>query len=86
MDRHAGSARAELFDLALARALTYLRRARVVELSDADAVRRALEVWYLKTRFAYRVPLAEVVRALGSHPPGDEDLHWVGGPTGGWQR
>lgn len=81
-----GGDRSELFDLAVARALTYVQRARVADLSDEGALHRALEVWYLKTRFAYRVPLAEVVRALGGYPEGGEGLRWVGGPTGGWQR
>ena len=34
------------------------------ESHDAHALRAALELWYLRTRFAYRVPLDEVVAAL----------------------
>ncbi len=59
--------RSELFDLAVARAATYLDRLRPgwreSGLPEAE-VAGALELWYLRTRFAYRVPLEEVVAAL----------------------
>ncbi len=58
--------RAELFELAVTRAATYLDRLMPAwrESHDAHALRAALELWYLRTRFAYRVPLDEVVAAL----------------------
>lgn len=77
-------ARVELFDLAVARALTYARRLGL-PLNDAAAVRAGLELWYLRTRFAYRVPLDEVVAVLGTYP-GGEGVEWLGGPGGAWSE
>ena len=75
-----------LFDLAINRALTYALRLGVA-LEDAEALHTGLELWYLKTRFAYRIPLEEVVGALRTYP----DTHsssgehfWRGGLAGGW--
>ena len=48
-------------------------------------VRAALEEWHARTRFARRVPLAEVVRCLGLRPAQGE-WFWKGGPQGGWQE
>jgi hypothetical protein len=74
-----------LFDLAVARADAYLR-ARRPATADAAALRRALEPWALKTRFAFRIDLDEVVSALAARPtdaaPGA--LRWRGGRGGGW--
>jgi hypothetical protein len=42
----------------------------------------AIELWYLKTRFAYRIPLDEVITALLGWP-GDRAT-WTGGGDGGW--
>ncbi len=53
-----------LFELALARAEAYLRRARRPATGDPAAIRRSLEVWSLKTRFASRFDLDEIARAL----------------------
>jgi hypothetical protein len=78
-------ARAALFDLAVARAEAYARRARVPRSSDADAIAKALEVWHLRTRFAGRVPLTAVAEALASRPAGDGWV-WSGGASGGWRR
>lgn len=72
-----------LFDLAVNRALTYARRLGVA-LDDAAALQAGLELWYLKTRFAYRIPLEEVVVALQTNPGGS--YFWRGGHAGGWQR
>ena len=88
-ERGAFSQRAELFDLAVARADAYLRRARPPRSSDPAGLRRALEVWALKTRFASRVDLDEVVRALRLRPPDPVEPaaprpRWRGGPTGSW--
>lgn len=59
--------RAELFALATTRAATYLDRLRPgwreAELTPAELT-EALELWYLRTRFAYRLPLEEVVAVL----------------------
>jgi hypothetical protein len=75
-----------LFDLAVERALTYLTRARAAQGRDPAAIERALEVWYLKTRFASRVPLSGIVAALARRPVGDPAAwRWRGGPDGDWE-
>lgn len=71
-----------LFDAAVNRALEYATRLGIRH-DDAGALRQGLEVWYLKTRFAYRVPLEEVLGALGSCP--NPTYHWQGGREGSWQ-
>jgi hypothetical protein len=71
-----------LFDLAVARADSYLRRARRPVSNDPEDVRRALEPWALKTRFASRLDLAAVARAVAARPAGD--VRWCGGQRGGW--
>ncbi len=78
--------REALFDLAVNRALTYAQRLGVA-LDDAEALRAGLELWYLKTRFAYRIPLKEVVGALQSYPDthsSSGDCFWRGGRRGSW--
>jgi uncharacterized protein YjiS (DUF1127 family) len=77
------TARAALFDLAVARADAYLRRARTPRSTAPADLRRALEAWALKTRFASRFELDDVVRALAARPP-EGEARWRGGPTGGW--
>ena len=79
------ASRRALFDLAVARADTYARKARVPRASDPAAIARALEAWHLKTRFAARVPLPAVAAALATRPTGDGWV-WQGGPEGGWRR
>jgi hypothetical protein len=77
-------AREELFDLAVNRALAYARRTRALERTgDAASLARALELWVLRTRFAYRLDLLEVATRLREAPPGE--VHWSGGPGGGWR-
>ena len=87
------SARDELFDLAVTRPLAYATKRGRLSAKDpgqegehgerAASRGRLLEVWYLKTRFAYRVPLDEVVAVLLTWPgPGH---YWQGGPQGGWR-
>jgi len=89
-ERAASDERAELFDLAVARADAYLRRARRPA-SDAPAdLRRALEVWALKTRFASRIDLDDLARVLAARPAEPEDPaaprpRWRGGPSGAWR-
>ncbi len=78
----AEAARAEVFDLAVSRALSYALKLGL-DLQDAEALRQGLELWYLKTRFAYRTPLEAVVEALKSYPGGGS---WRGGPGGGWVK
>jgi hypothetical protein len=79
------AARHALFDLAVARADDYARRARVPHGADAAAIARALEAWHLKTRFAARVPLTDVAAALAARPAGDH-WAWRGGQHGSWRR
>lgn len=74
--------RPELFDEAVNRALTYASRLGV-PLDNPDRLRGGLELWYLKTRFAYRVPLADVLAALAEYP--GPDHRWRGGTAGGWR-
>ena len=78
-------ARDELFDLAVNRALAYARRTRALERTgdDAAALARELELWVLRTRFAYRLDLLEVATRLTQAPAGE--VHWSGGRTGGWR-
>ncbi len=88
-DRVAFYDRAELFDLAVARADAYLRRARRPPSSGPADLRRALEVWALKTRFASRFELDDLARVLATRPPDPEDPsaprpRWRGGPKGAW--
>ncbi len=64
------------------RAARYAQRVAALE-ADRSTLRRRLELWYLRTRFAYRVPLERVVDALAHHPGGT--AHWRGGPAGGWR-
>lgn len=78
-------ARDELFDLAVNRALSYARRTRALERADdATALARELELWMLRTRFAYRLDLLEVATRLLQAPDGE--THWAGGPAGGWRE
>lgn len=71
-----------LYDAAVNRALVYALRLGLPP-SDPGKLRVGLELWYLKTRFAYRIPLETVVATLQSHPGGD--CHWQGGRTGSWK-
>lgn len=84
-DRAASYERAELFDLAVARADAFLQRARrppssaptesrrSTEVRRSAEVRRALEVWALKTRFASRIDLDQLARVLAARPADPED-------------
>lgn len=62
----ASAERGELFELAVARAATYLDRLKPGwrKAPDPRELRVVLELWYLRTRFAYRIPLEDVVTAL----------------------
>ncbi len=75
------AAREALFELAVNRAAAVAGRLAIAP--DDPARRGELEVWYLKTRFAYRVPFDAVLDALSLWPGGD--VHWVGGPHGAWR-
>lgn len=73
--------RAELHDAAVKGALTYAVRLGL-PLNDPEKLKGGLELWYLKTRFAYRVPLNDVLAALSICP--DSSYSWRGGADGGW--
>ncbi|ADI15869.1 hypothetical protein [Truepera radiovictrix] len=73
-----------LFDAAVNRAHTYA--ARLGLLGAPERLRAGLELWYLKTRFAYRVPFDDVLDALARHPAAEGRYAWVGGRAGGWRR
>lgn len=77
-------ARDELFDLAVNRALAYARRTRALERSaDVRGLAGELELWQLRTRFAFRLDLAAIAERLREAPAGE--VHWHGGPDGGWR-
>ncbi|GGR81651.1 hypothetical protein [Deinococcus sedimenti] len=76
--RGSGAVPDALFDLAVNRAAAALRGLRPAR---PDA---ALAAWHARTRFARRVPLDAVQAALALHP-GQGEVHWAGGPGGGWQ-
>ncbi|SMB95087.1 hypothetical protein [Deinococcus hopiensis] len=73
-----GEVPAALFDLAVNRAAAALRGLRP---SDPGP---ALAAWHARTRFARRVPLGAVARALRQHPTASGEWHWAGGLGGGW--
>ncbi|MEJ2288673.1 MAG: hypothetical protein P8Y02_08515 [Deinococcales bacterium] len=75
-----GTSRDALFDLAVNRAAEAAAR---LGPTRQDGLRRELEVWYLKTRFAYRVPFEQVLDAVRRRPDGP--VHWEGGPDGAWR-
>ncbi len=72
-----------LFDLAINRSLVYAERLGVLNQSR-ERLKGALELWYLKTRFAYRIPLETVVEVLQTRPGGVH--YWAGGADGGWRE
>ena len=72
-----------LFDLAVNRSLIYAERLGMLHRGEARLA-EGLELWYLKTRFAYRVPLDVVVAVLQTHPGGEQ--YWIGGMHGRWQE
>lgn len=76
-------ARERLFDLAVNRAHRYARSLGL-ELSDPAVLRAGLELWYLKTRFAYRIPLSAILECLSASP--GEGYSWRGGPEGSWRK
>ena len=76
-------ARDALFDLAINRSLVYAERFGVLG-QDRERLRGGLELWYLKTRFAYRIPLETVVEVLQTHPGGE--YYWTGGQAGTWKK
>jgi hypothetical protein len=77
--------RPELFDMAVNRAIGYAERLGALEgTRDRKVLHDVLELWYLKTRFAYRIPLDEVVEVLMGYPGGGH--HWEGGKDGGWRE
>lgn len=84
MDVPKDGARDDLFDLAVNRALSYARRTRALErASDTHGLARKLELWKLRTRFASRLDLEAIALRLLDAPDGD--VHWHGGPSGGWR-
>lgn len=76
------SPRDVLFDLAVNKAAEYATRLGIPA-GDPERTRIGLEVWYLKTRFAYRVPLDEVADAV-SRRPETAGAAWTGGRGGAW--
>lgn len=75
--------RCALFDLAVDRALRYASSTGLnLRQAEAATLYRGLELWYLKTRFAYRIPLADIVTVLQQYP--GADYVWQGGSSGQW--
>jgi hypothetical protein len=81
-----------LFDLAINRAAGTLHGLGLDDVGSPQAA-AALSQWHARTRFAGRIPLAEVMRCLKSLPRladrtgvgGKGSWHWVGGLEGSWQ-
>jgi hypothetical protein len=69
-----------LFDLAVNRSLSYVQSLNI-ETRDTETLRQRLEIWYLKTRFAYRISLEDIVEVLQSYSGSG---NWAGGKNGGW--
>jgi hypothetical protein len=74
-------ARASLFDLAVERALAYAQGLNI-PIQDRNELKKSLEVWYLKTRFVYRISLNDIIEVLQRYPGQGV---WVGGREGKWQ-
>lgn len=70
-----------LFDLAVNRSLSYAKSIGL-ELKNKEKLQEELELWYLKTRFAYRIPLDDLTQVLESYPGTGT---WTGGKNGMWQ-
>lgn len=89
--------RAALFNLAINRAYLYLSSSKGWS-DDATLVQQRLEPWYLKTRFAYRIPLDNIVQCLLRYPrdtheardthkaPHKVSYRWQGGAQGAWHK
>jgi hypothetical protein len=73
-------ARDTLFDLAVNRALSYAKGLNL-PLHNKVELKTRLEVWYLKTRFAYRVSLDDIVDVLTTY---SGQGSWSGGKGGEW--
>ena len=67
-----GAAPDALFDLAVNRAALAVRGS-------------TLESWHARTRFARRIPLSDIKKAL-STKPSTGHWHWQGGPEGDWME
>jgi hypothetical protein len=74
-------ARDTLFDLAVKRSLAYIQSLKLPN-HDKEILQQHLQVWYLKTRFAYRIPLNEIIDVLQRYPGQGV---WSGGKDGKWQ-
>lgn len=74
-----------LFNLAVNRALVYVRRNLPpgVEWTEEEVLAR-LELWALRTRFASRFDLSTIVSCVRDAPSGD--VNWQGGPSGSWVK
>jgi hypothetical protein len=75
-------ARDALFDLAVERALSYTQSLNIAS-QNKEELHKRLEVWYLKTRFAYRIPLDDMLKVLQTYPGTGV---WTGGKNGTWQN
>lgn len=78
--------RDSLFDLAMNRARAYLLHGypNYNSWDDEAKLEQRLHAWYLKTRFAYRIPLSNIVAKLPSYPKDGELYLWQGGENGDW--
>lgn len=74
-----------LFDLAVNRAAEYALRLGVLgEGARTETLATSLELWFLRTRFASRVPFDPIAEALQAWV--GRDHRWSGGPGGAWRR
>jgi hypothetical protein len=72
--------RDSLFDLAVERALSYAKSLDI-SLQNKEELKNYLELWYLKTRFAYRISLDDIIQVLQNYPGQGK---WLGGKDGSW--
>jgi hypothetical protein len=70
-----------LFDLAVNRSLAYVQSLGIAT-ENKGMLKQPLELWYLKTRFAYRISLDDIVEILQTYPGTGS---WSGGKNGMWQ-
>ncbi len=73
--------RSALFDLAIERALSYSKKLGLIGAKEIKRIDE-LEIWYLKTRFAYRIPFYDIQNVLKTCP--NDQAVWRGGKNGKW--
>ena len=76
--------RDELFDLAINKALSYVKQLGIEPQNIPEReLTKTLSIWYQKTRFAYRIPLNKIIASLGLYQGKGV---WQGGEGGVWKE